>query len=55
MGKTKNTKFKRPQFSPDGIAVTSAKQSVEEIEDDEDCPAAEFLDKVSCYEFNVLL
>lgn len=48
MGKTKNTKFKRPQFSPDGIAVNSAKQSVDEIEDDEeDSPAAEFLDKVS--------
>ncbi|KAI7814690.1 HEAT repeat-containing protein 3 [Triplophysa rosa] len=46
MGKTKNTKFKRPQFSPDGIAVNSANQSVDEIEDDEDSPAAEFLDKL---------
>ncbi|KAA0723430.1 HEAT repeat-containing protein 3 [Triplophysa tibetana] len=46
MGKTKNNKFKRPQFSPDGIAVNSAKQSVDEIEDDEDSPAAEFLDKL---------
>lgn len=46
MGKTKNTKFKRPQFSPDGLAATSANQSVEEIEDDEDSPAAEFLDKL---------
>lgn len=47
MGKTKNTKFKRPPFSPDGLAATPVKQAVEESED-EDCPAAELLDKVSC-------
>lgn len=46
MGKTKNTKFKRPPFSPDGLAATPVKQAVEESED-EDSPAAELLDKVS--------
>ncbi|XP_051755074.1 HEAT repeat-containing protein 3 [Ctenopharyngodon idella] len=45
MGKTKNTKFKRPPFSPDGLAATPVKQAVEESED-EDCPAAELLDKL---------
>lgn len=45
MGKTKNTKFKRPPFSPDGLAATPVKQAVEEYED-EDSPAAELLDKL---------
>ncbi|KAK7176326.1 hypothetical protein R3I93_000548 [Phoxinus phoxinus] len=45
MGKTKNTKFKRPPFSPDGLAATPVKQAVEESED-EDSPAAELLDKL---------
>ncbi|XP_067296048.1 HEAT repeat-containing protein 3 [Pseudorasbora parva] len=45
MGKTKNTKFKRPPFSPDGLAATPVKQAVEEPEDD-DSPAAELLDKL---------
>lgn len=45
MGKTKNTKFKRPPFSPDGLAVTSVTHAAEEI-DDEDSPAAELLDKL---------
>ncbi|XP_051946875.1 HEAT repeat-containing protein 3 [Xyrauchen texanus] len=46
MGKAKNTKFKRPQFSPDGVAATPVKHVVEDLEDDEDSPAAEFLDKL---------
>ncbi|XP_048040960.1 HEAT repeat-containing protein 3 [Megalobrama amblycephala] len=46
MGKTKNTKFKRPPFSPDGLAATPVKQAVEEESEDEDCPAAELLDKL---------
>uniref|UniRef100_A0A8C2BYL2 HEAT repeat containing 3 n=1 Tax=Cyprinus carpio TaxID=7962 RepID=A0A8C2BYL2_CYPCA len=44
MGKTKNNKFKRPSFSPDGLSATAVKQTVEESED-EDSPAAELLDK----------
>ncbi|XP_051983011.1 HEAT repeat-containing protein 3-like isoform X1 [Xyrauchen texanus] len=42
MGKTKNAKFRRPQFS---VAATPVKH-VEELEDDEDSPAAQFLDKL---------
>uniref|UniRef100_A0A8C1VR78 HEAT repeat containing 3 n=1 Tax=Cyprinus carpio TaxID=7962 RepID=A0A8C1VR78_CYPCA len=45
MGKTKNNKFKRPSFSPDGLSATAVKQTVEESED-EDSPAAELLDKL---------
>ncbi|XP_077085060.1 HEAT repeat-containing protein 3 [Siphateles boraxobius] len=45
MGKTKNTKFKRPPFSPDGLAATPVKQGVEESED-EDSTAVELLDKL---------
>lgn len=45
MGKTKNNKFKRPSFSPDGLSATPVKQTVEESED-EDSPAAELLDKL---------
>lgn len=46
MGKTKNPKFKRPQFSPDGLAATAVKNAVEEAEDEEDSPAAELLEKL---------
>uniref|UniRef100_A0A8C1R841 HEAT repeat containing 3 n=1 Tax=Cyprinus carpio TaxID=7962 RepID=A0A8C1R841_CYPCA len=45
MGKTKNNKFKRPSFSPDGLSATAVKQTIEESED-EDSPAAELLDKL---------
>ncbi|XP_059388134.1 HEAT repeat-containing protein 3 [Carassius carassius] len=45
MGKTKNNKFKRPSFSPDGLSATPVKQTVEESED-EDSPAAELLEKL---------
>uniref|UniRef100_A0A672PRG0 HEAT repeat-containing protein 3-like n=1 Tax=Sinocyclocheilus grahami TaxID=75366 RepID=A0A672PRG0_SINGR len=47
MGKTKINKFKRPSFSPDGLSSTPVKQTGDESED-EDSPAAELLDKVSC-------
>lgn len=46
MGKTKNPKFKRSQFSPDGLAATAVKNTVEEAEDEEDSPAAELLEKL---------
>lgn len=45
MGKTKNNKFKRQSFSPDGLSATPVKQAVEESEE-EDSPAAELLDKL---------
>uniref|UniRef100_A0A671RC45 HEAT repeat-containing protein 3-like n=1 Tax=Sinocyclocheilus anshuiensis TaxID=1608454 RepID=A0A671RC45_9TELE len=45
MGKTKNNKFKRPSFSPDGLSSTPVKQTADESED-EDSPAAELLDKL---------
>ncbi|XP_016432078.1 HEAT repeat-containing protein 3-like isoform X1 [Sinocyclocheilus rhinocerous] len=45
MGKTKNNKFKRPSFSPDGLPATPVKQTGDESED-EDSPAAELLDKL---------
>uniref|UniRef100_A0A673KUE2 HEAT repeat-containing protein 3-like n=1 Tax=Sinocyclocheilus rhinocerous TaxID=307959 RepID=A0A673KUE2_9TELE len=45
MGKTKNNKFKRPSFSPDGLSSTPVKQTGDESED-EDSPAAELLDKL---------
>uniref|UniRef100_A0A8C2E444 HEAT repeat containing 3 n=1 Tax=Cyprinus carpio TaxID=7962 RepID=A0A8C2E444_CYPCA len=45
MGKTKNNKFKRPSFSPDGLPAAPVKQTAEESED-EDSPAAELLDKL---------
>ncbi|XP_016300630.1 HEAT repeat-containing protein 3-like isoform X2 [Sinocyclocheilus anshuiensis] len=44
MGKTKNNKFKRPSFSPDGLPATPVKQTGDESED-EDSPAEELLDK----------
>uniref|UniRef100_A0A671M1C0 HEAT repeat-containing protein 3-like n=1 Tax=Sinocyclocheilus anshuiensis TaxID=1608454 RepID=A0A671M1C0_9TELE len=45
MGKTKNNKFKRPSFSPDGLPATPVKQTGDESED-EDSPAEELLDKL---------
>lgn len=50
MGKSKTTKFKRPQFNAVGLPVKAVKEVDEEEEDHgEDCsPAAELLEKVLC-------
>ncbi|XP_066509996.1 HEAT repeat-containing protein 3-like [Hoplias malabaricus] len=45
MGKAKNNKFKRPQYSPDGLSVAAVKDALEADEDD-DSPASEFLEKL---------
>ncbi|XP_030621618.1 HEAT repeat-containing protein 3 [Chanos chanos] len=44
MGKTKNNKFKRPQFSRDGMPVAAVKEI--EVEEEVDSPAAELLEKL---------
>lgn len=48
MGKSKTTKFKRPQFNAVGLPVNAVKEvDVEEEEcGDDSCPAAELLEKV---------
>ena len=48
MGKAKNNKFKRPQFTSAGLpAVKHAAREEEEEEEEEDsCPAGELLEKV---------
>ncbi|KAK2919767.1 HEAT repeat-containing protein 3 [Channa argus] len=47
MGKSKTTKFKRPQFNAVGLPVNAVKEVDDEEEHDEDsCPAAEFLEKL---------
>ena len=50
MGKSKNNKFKRPQFNSAGLPVGAVKDVEEEHEEedhvDADCPAAELLEKV---------
>ncbi|KPP62770.1 hypothetical protein Z043_119025 [Scleropages formosus] len=47
MGKSKNKKFKRPQFSADGLPVSLVKEEdVEESEPAVESPAAELLDKL---------
>lgn len=48
MGKSKTTKFKRPQFNPVGVPVNAVKEAdvEEEALVDDGCPAAEFLEKV---------
>uniref|UniRef100_A0A8P4GDN1 HEAT repeat containing 3 n=1 Tax=Dicentrarchus labrax TaxID=13489 RepID=A0A8P4GDN1_DICLA len=48
MGKSKTTKFKRPQFSTVGLPVNAGKEEDAEEEDhgDESCPAAELLEKL---------
>lgn len=48
MGKSKTTKFKRPQFNSIGLPVNSVKEADAEEEDhgDDSCPAAELLEKV---------
>lgn len=48
MGKSKTTKFKRPQFNSAGLPVNAVKEDEpagEELDED-DCPAAELLEKV---------
>ncbi|CAN9506785.1 unnamed protein product [Ophioblennius macclurei] len=45
MGKSKTTKFKRPQFNTAGLPVNAMKE-VEEEQADEDCPAVELLEKL---------
>uniref|UniRef100_A0A4W4DV24 SYO1-like TPR repeats domain-containing protein n=1 Tax=Electrophorus electricus TaxID=8005 RepID=A0A4W4DV24_ELEEL len=46
MGKTKNPKYKRAQFSPDGLTVSAVKDLVAEEDDVGDCPAVELLEKL---------
>ncbi|KAL7833679.1 hypothetical protein AOLI_G00286390 [Acnodon oligacanthus] len=49
MGKTKNTRFKRPQFTPDGLSVGAVKDAVEEEEAEEEAeesPAVDLLEKL---------
>ncbi|XP_072236274.1 HEAT repeat-containing protein 3 [Leuresthes tenuis] len=47
MGKSKTTKFKRPQFNAVGLPVNAVKEEDAEEEDHEDsCPAAELLEKL---------
>ncbi|KAM9860650.1 HEAT repeat-containing protein 3 [Aulostomus maculatus] len=48
MGKSKTTKFKRPQFNAVGLPVNTVKEAAEEEEEpgDDDSPAAELLEKL---------
>lgn len=48
MGKSKTTKFKRPQFNSVGLPAVVVKEADLEEEElgDESCPAAELLEKV---------
>ena len=48
MGKSKTTKFKRPQFNSVGLPAVAVKEADLEEEElgDESCPAAELLEKV---------
>lgn len=48
MGKSKTTKFRRPQFNSVGLPVNAVKEAVVEEEEhgDDSCPAAELLEKV---------
>lgn len=51
MGKSKTTKFKRPQFNSVGLPVSAVKEGDGEEEEhgDDSCPAAELLEKVGTY------
>lgn len=50
MGKSKTTKFRRPQFNTAGLPVNAVKEPEEEQhDDDDDCPAAELLEKVGVH------
>uniref|UniRef100_A0AAR2IJM8 SYO1-like TPR repeats domain-containing protein n=1 Tax=Pygocentrus nattereri TaxID=42514 RepID=A0AAR2IJM8_PYGNA len=46
MGKTKNTRFKRPQFTPAGLSVGAVKDAVEEEAEAEESPAVDLLEKL---------
>lgn len=49
MGKTKNARFQRAQFSPDGLPVKAVKRPAEDEIDDDDVvesPHADLLEKV---------
>lgn len=46
MGKSKTTRFKRPQFNAVGLPVSAVKEDGEENHYEESCPAAELLEKV---------
>ncbi|XP_029284580.1 HEAT repeat-containing protein 3 [Cottoperca gobio] len=48
MGKSKTTKFKRPQFNAVGLPVNAVKEADAEEEDlgDDECPAEELLEKL---------
>lgn len=48
MGKSKTTKFRRPQFNSVGLPMNAVKEVdvEEEALGDDSCPAAEFLEKV---------
>ncbi|XP_074523388.1 HEAT repeat-containing protein 3 [Halichoeres trimaculatus] len=46
MGKSKTTKFKRPQFNAVGLPVNAVKEEDEEQPDEDCCPAAELLEKL---------
>ncbi|XP_034536328.1 HEAT repeat-containing protein 3 [Notolabrus celidotus] len=48
MGKSKTTKFKRPQFNAVGLPVNAVKEedAAEELHDEDCCPAAELLEKL---------
>ncbi|KAG8001379.1 HEAT repeat-containing protein 3 [Nibea albiflora] len=48
MGKSKTTKFKRPQFNAVGLPANAVKEADVEAEehDDDSCPAAELLEKL---------
>ena len=48
MGKSKTTKFKRPQFNSVGLPAVAVKEADLEEEElgDESCPAADLLEKV---------
>lgn len=47
MGKSKTTKFKRPQFNTVGLPVKAVKEEDDEEEHGDDgCPAGELLEKV---------
>lgn len=46
MGKSKTTRFKRPQFNAVGLPVSAVKEDGEENHYEESCPAAELLEKL---------
>lgn len=46
MGKSKTTKFKRPQFNAVGLPVNAVKEEEDDNLGDEGCAAGELLEKV---------